>query len=237
MNTNRRQMLKGLSLGAGSMLLSPMIQRVMANAEGKERPPRFVFVLQSNGFDAVQACPESIPFQKYADREKFESIDLTQHKLPKGLAALEPLKSKTTIVQGLSGRCTGGGHSTWGGSLGQYRISGANLSPQNVTIDYQLGQAVPGILPWVGQLWANELPRLPKGVDPRTHNFQEQKKLPYQYITSIFHCIHWAYRTIGPDFKCQFFKIWAFTNSDLINRIVYFPDWCIYSIYREYTYG
>ena len=150
MNTNRRQMLKGLSLGAGSMLLSPMIQRVMANAEGKERPPRFVFVLQSNGFDAVQACPESIPFQKYADREKFESIDLTQHKLPKGLAALEPLKSKTTIVQGLSGRCTGGGHSTWGGSLGQYRISGANLSPQNITIDYQLGQAIPGILPWVG---------------------------------------------------------------------------------------
>ena len=150
MNTNRRQMLKGLSLGAGSMLLSPMIQRVMANAEGKQRPPRFVFVLQSNGFDAVQACPESIPFQKYADREKFESIDLAQHKLPKGLAALEPLKSKTTIVQGLSGRCTGGGHSTWGGSLGQYRISGANLSPQNITIDYQLGQAVPGILPWVG---------------------------------------------------------------------------------------
>ena len=150
MNTNRRQMLKGLSLGAGSMLLSPMIQRVMANSEGKERPPRFVFVLQSNGFDAVQACPESIPFQKYADREKFESIDLTQHKLPKGLAALEPLKSKTTIVQGLSGRCTGGGHSTWGGSLGQYRISGANLSPQNITIDYQLGQAVPGILPWIG---------------------------------------------------------------------------------------
>jgi hypothetical protein len=150
MKTNRRQMLKGLSLGAGSMLLSPMIQRVMANAEGKERPPRFVFVLQSNGFDAVQACPESIPFQKYADREKFESIDLTQHKLPKGLAALEPLKSKTTIMQGLSGRCTGGGHSTWGGSLGQYRISGANLSPQNITIDYQLGQAIPGILPWIG---------------------------------------------------------------------------------------
>ena len=150
MKTTRRQMLKGLSLGAGSMLLSPMIQRVMANAEGKQRPPRFVFVLQSNGFDAVQACPESIPFQKYADREKFESIDLAQHKLPKGLAALEPLKSKTTIVQGLSGRCTGGGHSTWGGSLGQYRISGANLSPQNITIDYQLGQAVPGILPWIG---------------------------------------------------------------------------------------
>jgi len=150
MSTNRRQLLKGLSLGAGSVLLSPMVQRVLANAEGQPRPPRFVFVLQSNGFDAIQACPESIPFQQYSDREKFESLDLTQHKLPNGLAPLEPLKSKTTIVQGLSGRCTGGGHSTWGGSLGQYRISGANKSPQGITIDYQLGQAIPGILPWVG---------------------------------------------------------------------------------------
>lgn len=150
MKTNRRQMLKELSLGAGAMLLSPMAQRVIANAEGKKRPPRFVFVLQSNGFDAVQACPEGIPFQKYTEREKFESIDLTQHKLPKGIAALEPLKAKTTIIQGLSGRCTGGGHSTWGGSLGQYRISGANVSPQNITIDYQLGRANPGILPWIG---------------------------------------------------------------------------------------
>lgn len=147
---SRRQILKGLSLGAGATLLAPMAGRVMANAEGQECPPRFVFVLQSNGFDALQACPESIPFQNYADREKFESIDLTKHKLPKGLAPLEGLKDKTTILQGLSGRCTGGGHSTWGGCLGQYRISGANLSPQNITIDYQLGQAEPGILPWIG---------------------------------------------------------------------------------------
>ena len=150
MKTNRRQILKGLSLGAGSTLLSPMAERVMANAEGRQRPPRFVFVIQSNGFDAIQACPESIPFQKYADREKFESLDLTGHKLPKGLAPLEPLKGKTTIVQGLSGRCTGGGHSTHGGCLGLYRTSGANTSPQSITIDYQLGQANTGILPWVG---------------------------------------------------------------------------------------
>ena len=136
-------MLKGLSLGAGSVLLSPMIRRLVANAEGKTRPPRFVFVLQSNGFDAVQACPKSIPFQKYADREKFESIDLAQHKLSKGLAPLEELKSRTTIVQGLSGRCTGGGHSTHGGCLGMYRTSPASRSPQNITIDYQLGQAIP----------------------------------------------------------------------------------------------
>ena len=150
MKPSRRHILKGLSLGAGSSLLAPMAERVMANAEGKQSPPRFVFVIQSNGFDAIQACPESIPFQHYSDREKFESIDLAEHKLPKGLAPLAPLKSKTTIVQGLSGRCTGGGHSTHGGCLGLYRISGANTSPQSITIDYQLGQANPGILPWVG---------------------------------------------------------------------------------------
>ncbi|MCH2580222.1 MAG: DUF1552 domain-containing protein, partial [Planctomycetes bacterium] len=150
MKIDRRQILKGLSLGAGSVLLSPVIRRVLANAEGKARTPRFVFVLQSNGFDAVQACPKSIPFQKYSDREKFESIDLSGHKLPAGLAPLESLKSKTTIVQGLSGRCTGGGHSTHGGCLGMYRTSPASRSPHNITIAYQLGQALPGLLPWIG---------------------------------------------------------------------------------------
>ena len=32
----------------------------------------------------------------------------------------------------------------------QASTSGANTSPQGITIDYQLGQAKPGILPWVG---------------------------------------------------------------------------------------
>jgi len=100
-----------------------MVQRVMANAEGKTRPPRFVFVLQSNGFDAVQACPESIPFRKYSDRRKLETFALKDHKLPKGLAPLESIKKRVTIVQGLSGRCTGGGHSIHGGALGQFRMA------------------------------------------------------------------------------------------------------------------
>ncbi len=150
MNFSRRDLLKNIPLGAGASLLGPMAQRILANSEGKTSSPRFVFVLQSNGFDAVQACPDSIPHLKYEDREKFESTDLTQHKLPKGLAPLEPLKSKTTIIQGLSGRCTGGGHSIHGGAFGQYRTAGANTSPQGITIDYQLGELLPGILPWVG---------------------------------------------------------------------------------------
>ena len=145
--TTRRDLLQGLT--ASATLLSPMVGRVLANDAGKTQP-RFVFIVQSNGFDAIQACPESIPFQKYEDREAFERIDLTSHTLPKGLAPLEPHKARTTILQGLSGRCTGGGHSIWGGALGQFRIAGSNHSPQGITIDYQLGAAIPGILPWLG---------------------------------------------------------------------------------------
>lgn len=150
MKTTRRHALKGLSLGAGATLLNPMIARVMANTEGQGPAPRFVFVLQSNGFDAIQACPESIPFQAYADRERFERIDLTAHTLPKGLAPLEKHKHRVTVLQGLSGKCTGGGHTVRSGALGQFRLSGANASPLGITIDYHLGKTVPGILPWVG---------------------------------------------------------------------------------------
>jgi hypothetical protein len=138
-------------LGAGATLLNPMVQRVRANAEGRTPAPRFVFVLQSNGFDAIQACPETLPFAPYAEREKFETFDLTQHTLPPGLAPLERHQKRVTVLQGLSGKCTGGGHSTWSGALGQFRLSGANNeSPLGVTIDYQLGRTVPGILPWIG---------------------------------------------------------------------------------------
>ena len=144
---NRRQALK---IAGASPFLAPLVSRVLANSNGQATPPRFVFVLQSNGFDAIQACPESLPFQKYSDREKFEVHDLSKHTLPKGFAPLEKHKSRVTVLQGLSGKCTGGGHSVQSGALGQYRLSGANASPLGITIDYQLGQAVPGILPWVG---------------------------------------------------------------------------------------
>ncbi len=151
MSTTRRQALQGLMLGAGATLLNPMVQRVRANAEGRTPAPRFVFVLQSNGFDAIQACPKTLPFAPYADRETFETFDLTQHTLPPGLAPLERHQKRVTVLQGLSGKCTGGGHSTWSGALGQFRLSGANNeSPLGVTIDYQLGRTVPGILPWIG---------------------------------------------------------------------------------------
>jgi len=151
MRTTRRQILKGLTLGAGATLLNPMIQKVVARGDGNSKiPPRFVFVIQGNGLDGIQICPESIPYQKYSDREKFKEFSLSEHKLPTGMESFEKIKDRLTVVQGLSGRCTGGGHSVHGGALGLYRTSDANRLPVNITIDYKLGQANPGILPWVG---------------------------------------------------------------------------------------
>lgn len=151
MKSNRRQILKGLSLGAGATLLGPMIQNVMARSNGETGgPKRIVFVLQGNGFDAIQGCPETIPFKEYKNRNKFESINLKNHKLPASFTAMEPYKDKFTLIHGLSGRVTGGGHTVGGGALGQFKSSDANPVPQGITIDYQLGQKSSGILPWIG---------------------------------------------------------------------------------------
>ena len=150
MISTRRDALKGLALGAGSTLLNPLVGRVMAGAKGAQIPPRFVFIIQSNGLDGIQVCPESIDWKKYDDRDKFEEFALKDHKLPKGMESFEAMKDRLTVIQGLSGRCTGGGHSVHGGALGLYRTSEANRSPVGETIDYRLGRANSGILPWVG---------------------------------------------------------------------------------------
>ena len=137
-------------MGAGATLLNPMLQRVMANAKGEYIAPRFVFVIQSNGLDGIQICPESIPFLKYDDRDKHEEFALSDHELPAGMEPFEKLKAQLTVIQGLSGKCTGGGHSIYGGALGLYRTSESNRLSKDMTIDYKLGQTNPGILPWVG---------------------------------------------------------------------------------------
>lgn len=142
-----------LKMAAGSTLLSPLVSRVLANAEGIQLPPRVVFVMQGNGFYPIEPCPETIPYVKCGDREKFESIDFVSHKLPGGFAPLEKHKGRVSVIQGLSGQVTGGGHTTGAGALGQYRLAneGRNgVPPIDATIDFKLGESLPGILPWLG---------------------------------------------------------------------------------------
>ena len=56
MTMNRRDALKGLSLGAGTVVLSPILAKLQAQAAGTAKmPKRFVFVVESNGFTPQQA--------------------------------------------------------------------------------------------------------------------------------------------------------------------------------------
>ncbi len=149
---NRRKILTSLPLAAGAALLDPLIARVAAQSGGGEKAaPRFVFVLQGNGCRPEQLCPDSLTFKRRAERERVEEISLAGHALPPGLAPTERIKNRMTIIQGLSGRVTKGGHSTNLGALGGYQSGEGNtLRIADRTVDHALGSIHPGVIPWLG---------------------------------------------------------------------------------------
>jgi hypothetical protein len=120
MPQTRRDVLKGLSLGAGSFLLAPLLKQVQLQAAGDERalPQRFVFVVKSSGVVPDGITPESLR----GDEARNQS--LKDVALPDSMAALEPFKDQLAIVQGLSGRMCRGGHSSWFGAMGVYMTGG-----------------------------------------------------------------------------------------------------------------
>ena len=61
MMTTRRNILKGLTLGSGSVVLSPLIGQLSAQAAGKnDFPQRFVFVVKSSGLTPGHVVPDSL---------------------------------------------------------------------------------------------------------------------------------------------------------------------------------
>ncbi|MBM3994180.1 MAG: DUF1552 domain-containing protein [Planctomycetes bacterium] len=144
--TTRRDLLKGITLGAGATLLSPILDQVAARASGEARTSRrVVIVTQTNGFSPRHLVPSGVEWRNPNGRSA--SARLTEVSLAdKNLhAALEPLtlfKNRLALVQGLSSRIALGGHSTNQGCLGAYP---ANRGPLGPTIDHLLAQAVPSV--------------------------------------------------------------------------------------------
>lgn len=149
----RRTFLKGAVLRAGGSLLAPMLRQIRAEADGVESVlPRFVFVMEGNGLDPRQVHPTGIPFRERTQRDIFESISLKGLQFPTALEPVLPYKDRITIVQGLSGRIAGGGHSNNFGALGVFDCQGGTANCGNavdVTIDAALGKANPGIFPLI----------------------------------------------------------------------------------------
>lgn len=152
---DRREILKGLSLGAGSALLTPFVRQLRAEAAGHKNafPQRFVFIVRANGLRPWGIVPQGLEAygkQRYV-QEKLLDKSLAQHKLHTTMSSLEPLKDHVTIVNDLSGRAAAVSdpHSANFGTLGAYR-SEQSTPPLAETIDGALAKALPSIFTHVG---------------------------------------------------------------------------------------
>ncbi|MDX1565644.1 MAG: DUF1552 domain-containing protein, partial [Phycisphaeraceae bacterium] len=149
---SRRSMLKGVSLGTGGALLVPMLNQLQA-AEAGQPPKRFVFLVEGNGLNPSQIQPKGIKLENRQKREKFEDLSLKDHDLPEALEPIAEYKDRMCIIQGLSGRITGGGHSNNFGALGAYNgrggVGNSGGAPA-ATIDGALARHLGGIFPHVG---------------------------------------------------------------------------------------
>ncbi|MEQ8786816.1 MAG: DUF1552 domain-containing protein [Pirellulaceae bacterium] len=150
----RRDFLKHVSLGAGGVLLSPMLQRFAAEASGAtqaELPQRFVFVVKASGIIPAALEPPSLK-PELADRAKYVNAPLADHKLPTTLAPLEGLKDHLGIVQGVSGKMCKGGHSSWFGAMGVYKTGGEHNSGVilRATADAEIARLYPSPFQHVG---------------------------------------------------------------------------------------
>jgi Protein of unknown function (DUF1552) len=156
MTLNRREVLKGMTLGAGSLLLSPILARIQTRAAGKPvTAKRFVFVVESNGVRPEQMAPSGIQRKPRPQRplngpEGLIDVSLSDRDLPFSLEPIKQWQDRVTIVQGLSGRICGGGHSNNFGALGCFPTRRESTSASNETIDGALGKSVPGIFPHIG---------------------------------------------------------------------------------------
>lgn len=124
---NRRDTLKTLGLSAGATFLAPIISRLEAQAAGKPiAAKRFVFVVESNGVRPEQIAPSGIE-RKARDQRPLNGpaelidVSLADCELPFSLEPVQAWKNKVTIVNGLSGRVCGGGHSNNFQALGSFR--------------------------------------------------------------------------------------------------------------------
>jgi len=158
---NRREALKSLGLSAGATFLAPMLTRIEAQAAGKPiAAKRFVFVVESNGVPPEHLAPEGIKRDRRRQEAlngpaEFVDVSLKDKALPFSLEPVQAWKDKLTIVQGLSGRVCGGGHSNNFMALGAYGAGrggngGESTAILDATIDGALGKHLGGIFPHLG---------------------------------------------------------------------------------------
>lgn len=160
LDSTRRDFLKKSGLGVGALALAPVLSQIEARAAGiAPKAPRFVFVVESNGLPPQQLAPSGIERksrrqQPFNGPAEFLDVSLKDRELPYSLQPISKWKDKVTIVQGLSGKVAGGGHSNNFQALGAFGAgrgaSGESTSVLGPTIDGALAKHLGGIFPHVG---------------------------------------------------------------------------------------
>ena len=126
---NRRKMFRGM---AATAVTAPLFPGLAQAAPAKKKLKRVIFFLQNQGFDPYTAIPK--------DLKEAASLDSFDFQEP--IKALEPLKDRIHIINGLHGLHTSPSHSAFFGALGGYR-GGIGSPPRGVTIDHVISQHLP----------------------------------------------------------------------------------------------
>jgi hypothetical protein len=146
---DRRTVLKGVTLGAGAVVLQPFLNALAAEARGEAPPPRIVFVVEANGLWEHHVRPQTLG--KAGPLDKLVDAPLAGHKLPEAIAPLEALKDRMSIVLGLSSKHVTPNH---GGGYGVFNCcaqgQGTHHAVHTQTIDFALAAKVPAVIPVVG---------------------------------------------------------------------------------------
>ena len=117
---------------AATAVTAPLFPGLTQAAPSKKKLKRVIFFLQNQGFDPYTAIPK--------DLKEAASLDSFDFQEP--IKALEPLKDRIHIINGLHGLHTSPSHSAFFGALGGYR-GGIGSPPRGATIDHVISQHLP----------------------------------------------------------------------------------------------
>jgi hypothetical protein len=143
---DRRAVLKGVSLGAGAVVLQPFLNSLAAQAAGQAPPARIVFFMEQNGLWPDNIQPKGVDLN--AKNKDLIDRPLADLELPDPIAPLAPFKDRMAIIQKLSHKISGAGdHSKNFGGLGCYNW---RKGPAGQTVDHAFAAAQSSIIPVVG---------------------------------------------------------------------------------------
>ena len=150
---DRRSVLKGVTLGAGAVVLQPFLNSLEAQASGQAPPKRVIFLFESNGLYRRHILPRGIESPRGGPTRVIDR-PLADLELPEPIAPLAPFKNRMTILLGVSCKNAMPNHGAGYGALGAYNArsspNDAMATPYAQTIDHALAESLTGIVPVVG---------------------------------------------------------------------------------------